>query len=120
MKVRPRNSLLIPIIILTLNCLTAIGAAQDRDSDSETVEHSLRFAQGIVVTPSRREESIAKVSAPVTAITLDEIKRSTARDIPELLRSHAGVHVTDITGIDETIALTCGVLGKQHRQTPSF
>jgi iron complex outermembrane receptor protein len=98
MKVRSSNTLLVPIVILILNCLTAIGAAQDRDSDSETIEHSLRFAQGIVVTPSRREESIAKVSAPVTAITLDEIKRSTARDIPELLRSHAGVHVVDITG----------------------
>ena len=98
MKVRPNNTLLIPIVTLTLNCLTAIAAAQNHDPDSETIDHSLRFTQGIVVTPSRREESIAKVSAPVTVITLDEIKRSTARDIPELLRSHAGVHVADITG----------------------
>ena len=98
MKVRPSDTLLVPIVILILNCLSAIGAAQDRDPDSETVEHSLRFTQGIVVTPSRREESIAKVSAPVTSVTLDELKRSTARDIPELLRSHAGVHVADITG----------------------
>lgn len=98
MKVRPSNILLVPIVILILNCFSAISTAQDRDPDSETIEHSLRFTQGIVVTPSRREESIAKVSAPITAVTLDEIKRSTARDIPELLRSYAGVHVADITG----------------------
>ena len=34
----------------------------------------------------------------MTVITAEDISRSTARDIPEVLRSHAGIHVADITG----------------------
>ena len=70
--------------------------AQDEPPDSEG--ELVRFSQEVVVTPTRRDEPLARVPAPVTVITATEIARSTARDIPDVLRSHAGVSVTDITG----------------------
>ena len=70
--------------------------AQDESPDSEG--ELVRFSQEVVVTPTRRDEPLVRVPAPVTVITATEIARSTARDIPDVLRSHAGLYVTDITG----------------------
>lgn len=52
----------------------------------------------VVVTASRFQEEIRTVPANVTVITVESIKNSTARNIPDLLRSQVGVHVNDITG----------------------
>jgi iron complex outermembrane recepter protein len=52
----------------------------------------------VVVTASRLQEDIKTIPANVTVITTENIKNSTARNIPDLLRSQVGVHVNDITG----------------------
>ena len=78
----------------TLPARGAYGQDQAPSSDDEFV----RFSQEVVVTPTRRDEPMAKVPAPVIVITAADISRSTARDIPEVLRSHAGIHVAEITG----------------------
>ena len=85
-------------IILTLALGTSVSADQDQAPPAESAVRPLRFAQGVVVTPTRREEPMVRVPAPVTVISATEIERSTAHDIPELLRTHAGVQVADITG----------------------
>lgn len=85
-------------ITLTLTLGTAVSSAQDQAPPADSADRPLRFAQGVVVTPTRREQPMVRVPAPVTVITAAEIERSTAHDIPELLRTHAGVHVADITG----------------------
>jgi len=53
----------------------------------------------MVVTASRVEESVSSVPANVTVVTADDVADSTARDVADLLRSEAGIHVNDITGV---------------------
>jgi iron complex outermembrane recepter protein len=64
-----------------------------KDQIAETVD-----LDEVVVTASRFQEDIRTVPANVTVITAESIKNSTARNIPDLLRSQVGVHVNDITG----------------------
>lgn len=52
----------------------------------------------VIVTASRQEEKIASVPANVTVISAEEIARSPAETVPELLQSTAGILVNDITG----------------------
>jgi iron complex outermembrane recepter protein len=52
----------------------------------------------IVVTASRYEEKLTNVPANITVINEERISNSTAQNIPELLRSEAGVSVSDIAG----------------------
>ncbi len=52
----------------------------------------------IVVTASRYEEQRILVPSNVTVITSEDISKSTARTIPDLLRKEAGLFVTDLTG----------------------
>ncbi|MFW6137414.1 MAG: TonB-dependent receptor [Candidatus Aminicenantaceae bacterium] len=52
----------------------------------------------MVVTATRQEEAISSVPANTSVITEEEIQNSPAGDVPELLRTEAGVHVSDITG----------------------
>ena len=52
----------------------------------------------VIVTATRQEEAIAMVPANVTVISEEEISQSPAETVPELLRTTAGVVVSDITG----------------------
>ena len=52
----------------------------------------------IVVTATRYEEVVSTIPASVTVITRDDIEDSSAKDVPELLGTHAAIHVSDITG----------------------
>ena len=52
----------------------------------------------VVVTASRFPESAAKLPANVSVITRDDIARSAARTLPELLSAHPGVQVRDLYG----------------------
>jgi iron complex outermembrane receptor protein len=52
----------------------------------------------VVVTATRYEEKSVDVPASVSVITRQDIDSSTAQNIPDLLRTEAGIHVNDITG----------------------
>ncbi len=52
----------------------------------------------VVVTATRYEEKLSSVPAHVTVITEEDIKNSTAQNIPDILRTEAGIHVNDIAG----------------------
>ncbi len=52
----------------------------------------------VVVTATRQEERLATVPANVTVVNAEDITRSAAETVPELLRSVAGVLVNDIAG----------------------
>jgi iron complex outermembrane receptor protein len=52
----------------------------------------------VVVTATRQEEKISSVPANVSVITEADIANSPAQDVPDLLRTAAGVHVRDISG----------------------
>jgi len=52
----------------------------------------------IVVTATRYEETLPDVPAKMTIIGEDEIKNSTAQNIPDLLRTEVDIQVNDIAG----------------------
>jgi len=52
----------------------------------------------VVVTASRYEESVKNIPANVTVITAQDIEKSTAQNVPELLRTAPGILVNDING----------------------
>ena len=52
----------------------------------------------VVVTATRHAEKTTDVPASVSVITEQDIENSTAQNIPELLRTQAGILVNDITG----------------------
>ncbi len=59
---------------------------------------SLGPREEMVVTATRYPKRLDSIPANVSVITSEDIENSVARNIPELLRSQAGLHVTDITG----------------------
>lgn len=54
--------------------------------------------QEVVVTASRYSEEVSNIPANVTVITAKDIKNSTAVNVPDLLRTQAGINVVDVTG----------------------
>lgn len=71
-----------------------------KDRNPETVN-----LEEMVVTASRFQEEIRTVPANVTVITSEDIKNSTARNIPDLLRSQVGIQVNDITGNNRSFSV---------------
>jgi iron complex outermembrane receptor protein len=65
--------------------------------DDSALEMSLEDLLNVkVVSASRREESLSKIPAAIKVITRDDIAKSTARNIPELLRQVPGLQVAQI------------------------
>ncbi|UCD35448.1 MAG: TonB-dependent receptor, partial [Nitrospiraceae bacterium] len=81
--------------ILLLACLAPLAGAQD-----EAV-----LLDEVVVTATRYEEKVSSVPANVTVITEEDIRNSTARNIPDLLRLDPGIHVNDIGGNQRNITV---------------
>lgn len=52
----------------------------------------------VVVTATRYEEKVTDVPANVSVISEEDIKNSTAQNVPDLLRTEVGIQVNDITG----------------------
>jgi len=52
----------------------------------------------MVVTATRYPKQLDSIPANVSVITAEEISNSVARNIPDLLRTEVGLHVTDVTG----------------------
>lgn len=50
----------------------------------------------VVVTATRYEEAVQNIPANITVITEEEIQKSTARNVPELLRTAPGILVNDV------------------------
>ncbi len=59
----------------------------------------------VVVTATRYEEMLSSIPANVTVITEEDIKNSTAHNIPDLLRTEAGIQVNDIGGNSRNITV---------------
>ncbi len=52
----------------------------------------------VVVTATRAEEDIYKISSNVTVITQEEIKKSTATTVQDLLKNEDGIFISDLYG----------------------
>lgn len=66
----------------------------------------------VVVTATRHEEKTSDVPASVSVITKKDIENSTAQNIPDLLRTEAGVQVNDITGNRRSYTVDLGGFGE--------
>jgi iron complex outermembrane receptor protein len=76
------------VVVALLACVPALVAAQE----------AAPVMDEVVVTATRQAEALAGVPANVTVVGAEEIAASAAQTLPELLRSVAGVLVSDITG----------------------
>jgi iron complex outermembrane recepter protein len=75
-------------------------------ADEKTIEDlSLEQMLGVVEGVTRFEEPVARAPAAVTIITADEIARSGARDLIELLRYVVGVHIVSHTGDSQSVGI---------------
>jgi len=79
---------LIMIMVIILLSMSSVRAAQ---------EETIKVGE-VVVTASRYKETLSSVPAYTDVITEDTINNSTASNIPDLLRSSAGLHVNDVAG----------------------
>ncbi|MDD5173391.1 MAG: TonB-dependent receptor [Candidatus Omnitrophica bacterium] len=85
--------------IIVLLALSLIATSAYAEEKKEEMSHRL---DPIVVTPSREEESYLSAGKSFSIITEEDIKRSNARTIPELLKGEVGVEVRDYIGNGKT------------------
>lgn len=71
-------------------------------SPLEALSMTSHHLDQIVVTPSREKESYLSTGKSVSVITEEQIERSSARSIPELLKGEVGVEVRDYIGNSKT------------------
>ena len=84
------------IITFIVSVVISFGFTSMAFADKE--ENDVVEAGEIIVTANRYEETTSSVPASVTIITEKDIDTTAARDIPDMLRTVAGIHVNDITG----------------------
>lgn len=99
---RKRHCLLFNFIsLLSLAGITLLGTPYPvlGESAQDTPRpYILPGSEDVTVTASRTEEPVAFVPSNVTVLTSQDIRTSTARNLPELLSYAAGISVTDLTG----------------------
>ena len=101
-RLRPSRVLSQPLILISLLYVAGIELnakelPTDEPSVEELTELSLKELMDIVViSPAKRPEPLTKVSSAIYAITDEEIRRSGATSIPELLRMVPGLQVARI------------------------
>ena len=83
---------------MVLGMAVGIDPAAAEEEDLVGVDVSAGPREEMVVTATRYPKQLDSIPANVSVITADEIENSVARNIPDLLRTQAGLHVTDITG----------------------
>ena len=96
-RVRP----LVTALAAAIALVPAGGARADETIEELSLEQMLGVVEGV----NRFEEPVARAPATVTIITADEIARSGARDLIELLRYVAGVHVVSHTGDSPSVGI---------------
>ncbi len=80
-------------------CLLLLGSTVQADSIKELKALSLeQLANMEVSIASRTPQSVEKTAAAVFVITSEDIRRSSATNIPELLRMVPGINVAQIDG----------------------
>lgn len=66
----------------------------------------------VVVTAGRVEQSVARIPAQVTIVTAEQIQESGAQSVPDVLRSLAGVFVSDLNGNGTNQTVDMGGFGE--------
>lgn len=93
-KTNLRTGLVVALMLIIFLPWSAMG----QDKEKKNGPQSQVTMKEVVVTATRYQENVSTVPADVTVITRKDIENSTAKNIPDLLRTQEGVNVTDITG----------------------
>lgn len=94
------------IVVCIIAILCAANAAGAEEGGSRFVERMKESAPDvpeIVTTPSGFEERAIDYPGNVTVISEEDIERSNAKHVYELLRKEAGIHVSDYTHSGKTV-----------------
>ena len=91
---------------------TAAARAQEEPAQAEEV-----MMDEVVVTATRFERETEKVPAKVTIIDREDIEKSGAYNVPEVLRDLGGVHIRDLSGnrVNQIVDMGGFGEGSQHR-----
>ncbi|HIL81637.1 MAG TPA: TonB-dependent receptor [Myxococcales bacterium] len=82
-------------LVMVMGAGPGVGAAEEGPGLPDV---SAESREEMVVTATRYPKRLDSIPANVSVITAEEIEHSVARNIPDLLRTQAGLHVTDIAG----------------------
>ena len=91
------NGIRLPVLLLVVPPCLELAASED--ASVYELEPSL------VVTASRRTEPLDATLASVSVLTRDDIERTVAEDLPELLRLQAGIDVVRTGGPGSQVSL---------------
>ncbi len=81
------------VLVMSLMERAAFGQTPARDLTGASLEELMEIQ---VTSVSRKEQSLAKVGAAIFVISSDDIRRSGASNIPDVLRMAPGVEVAQI------------------------
>ncbi len=85
--------------LLALSLRLAIPASAQTSTPADLTQFSLEDLMNVQVTSvSKREQKLSKAGAAIYVISQEDIRRSGATNIPDLLRMVPGVHVAQING----------------------
>ena len=84
------------LFVLLAALFTAPGSAYAQ-AVPETARPEYRMGE-VVVTATRDAQEVRKVPANVTVITADDIQKSGATSVPEVLTGLVGINVTSYSG----------------------
>lgn len=94
-----RTAIFKTLLSLTAFCLAQVSpaaATQSEELEQLKAMSLENLMQVTVFSASKKSEQLASVSAAMEVITQEEIRRSGARTLPDLLRSVPGLHVANI------------------------
>ncbi len=70
----------------------------------------------VVVSASRIQENVSRVPAYVSVVTAEDIEKSSAQNVAELLRNQPGIHVSDISGNQRNYGVDLRGFGESSKQ----
>ncbi len=96
------------LVLLSLLVCSSVFAAE--------TESSAVVMDEVVVTATRQTEELANIPANVTIVTQEEIARSAAVTVPEVLRGVPGVLVSDVYGSGRSYTVDLRGFGESSHQ----
>lgn len=102
------RKILLTSMIITALAMPVISFAEDKKAD--TSRH-IRMDE-VVVTGTRSEQEVEKIPASVAVITSEDIKKSGAQSVPDILRNLGGVSVRDLNGNGNNQVVDLGGFGE--------
>ncbi len=99
------------VFMLMIALAWPVWAEETDKQDSDQV-----VMNEVVVTASRDEEAVEKVPAHVSVIDAVDIAQSNAGNVPELLQTMTGVHISDISGNQRNYTVDLRGFGESSQQ----